>query len=96
MGKICPGFKTKKVKKGKLASKRKGERKQARKYKEIKESQKATDGSRNKKKQHKEQRAKGQGLNADFRSRRAAENRRRPFGRDKKENTAKFKRLLHK
>ena len=60
MGKICPGFKTKKVRKGKLASKKeRGNENKRGEYKEIKESQKATDGSRNKKKQHKEKASKG-------------------------------------
>ena len=59
-------------------------------HKKKKDKQEATDGNRNKKSSIKKQRARGQGLNADFRSRRAAENRRRPFGRDKKEIRLNF------
>lgn len=44
-----------------LSNKPKEEREQTGEYKEIKESQKATDGSRNKKKQHRETASKGAG-----------------------------------
>ena len=59
-------------------------------HKKKKTNKKQQTATETKKSSIEKQRARGQGLNADFRSRRAAENRRRPFGRDKNEIRLNF------